>query len=126
MHVGHRELVECLEESVSPGEVTMQRRAADADGRGDLVLGRVGPPAEEVRGGAQHLFTIQLHETTLSQLRQLCIYNWTTKPLTHCRSWWTPKATILFTSKNNQRIDDEVDDYTFGYPALLAAGRIVA
>src|SRR5436190_20039684 len=71
MHMGDRELVKCLKERGSPGEVTMQRRPADADRGGDLVLGRVGSAAEEVRCGAQHLFTIRLHETSLSQMRRL-------------------------------------------------------
>src|SRR3954447_22516369 len=81
MHVGHRELVKCLKECGSPGEVTMQRCAADADGRGDLVLGRLGPPAEEGRSGAQHMFTIQLHETSLSHMRRFC-FTPTTTPTT--------------------------------------------
>ena len=43
------ELIQRLEKRGSPREVAMQGRAANANRRGDLVLGCVRPPTEEAR-----------------------------------------------------------------------------
>src|SRR6202020_15380 len=71
--VGGRKLIECNQERRAPREVAMQSRSADADGRGNLVLGSVRPPSEEIRRGTQYDLAIMCHDTIIAHMRRICL-----------------------------------------------------
>ena len=60
-------------ERVAPGEVPVQGGAADPGGPGDLVHGGGRFAGEQGGGGAQHLVTIDGHETTIAHVRHQCL-----------------------------------------------------
>lgn len=63
---------ECLQsadERVAPGEVPVQGGPADPRTLGDLVHGRGGFAGQQGRGTAQHMSSVDSHETTIAHMR---------------------------------------------------------
>lgn len=65
------EILQRLHQGVAPGEVAVEGGAADARSPGDLVHGGGRFVGQQGGGAAQHLLTVESHETTITHVRHL-------------------------------------------------------